>query len=1126
MADFKSPGFFEREIEVFPVEDGVRGTPALVVGTANRGKAFVPTTVGNNNQLIQKFGQITESTPGMHGAFRFLENRDALTYVRVLGGGANDTASDTAYTQVSGWAKNAGFRLVEADGSDSSTVLGGGHYYLVADHVVSSDSYPLLTSVAKRHAESLELDDVYTIEIVEYAINVALDAGDSITVTFDLGGTPIPVVLTSSVALDGDDVASLLASEISGVTALGELTVSVDGSIVTVSAAAGTIASITPDSTAGAEDPDVTQTQIGASRTILPILRAQIMCADKYSLRIDDITAPQSTSPDRVTTATADGRNFKLVVLKTESSTTAVVDELIISLEPTDTNYIGRVLNKDYYAFKEKGHVLWREWEISSSVAEVVDSAITLTTGVDESHDILPQDEDGDPQTHLDVMSRYNSRYKNSISPWVVSQPLGASNDVISRVVNGNTEEYNKIRLATRRLFRFHSLSDGSSSPLEVKVSIRNIRASTNPTDLFGTFDVVVRRWDDTDGDQIVLEAFPSVNLNPRSERFIARVIGDSDIIYNWDAANPSERRILSTGRYTNRSSWIRVEVSDEVMNQTLPVEVLPFGYEGVQAPRLAPNTLSNELSDSFLEGVLATVPPVPMRKKVTRGVVNTSQTFYGEAGTSERVDSNLHWGMQWENISTSGVWNAGGSISSLVKTFCMHNGTVESGQLLDGDAASEHLDNEFSLSYVALGVTTLSQVRSTRVRDLILSSYYLRGEEASSIDTNDFRLEDSLNGSMRVTLGTLLSEDVDLFNRLGALCRFTVPLQGGWDGTNPLYRESDKLTDFSSSLEGAAQDGFIEPGFVQNVSGYGFDNNTVYSLRVAAEISTDPIRISANVIATPGFRDPIITDEYLNSVRRWGLALYILDVPAYDDAGLRIFTGDSRRPNVNNTISSWNARNLDNNYGSAYFPDVVAPLPTGRRVKLPATCAALAAIGFSDAESFPWFAPAGFNRGSLDWVEGVSVRLRTPQRDDLYDVARINPIYSGTISDGSFAILGQKTLQLSASALDRVNVRRMVIEAKRILISSMKRLGIFEQNDSETRANFVSDAFPKLNVIRLQQGATSIDLICDESNNSPSDIENGIIRAKCVVVPTRVAEFIAFDFFISSSGDFGFLDS
>jgi hypothetical protein len=161
-----------------------------------------------------------------------------------------------------------------------------------------------------------------------------------------------------------------------------------------------------------------------------------------------------------------------------------------------------------------------------------------------------------------------------------------------------------------------------------------------------------------------------------------------------------------------------------------------------------------------------------------------------------------------------------------------------------------------------------------------------------------------------------------------------------------------------------------------------------------------------------------------------------------------------------------------------------------------------------------------------LSWVEGVAIRLRTSQRDDLYDSARVNPIYSGTISDGSYAILGQKTMQLAVSALDRVNVRRMAIEAKRILINSMKRVGIFEQNDATTRANFISAAFPQLNVIRLQQGATSLELVCDESNNSPQDVENGIIRARCVVVPTRVAEFIAFDFFISSSGDFGFLDS
>jgi phage tail sheath protein FI len=183
--------------------------------------------------------------------------------------------------------------------------------------------------------------------------------------------------------------------------------------------------------------------------------------------------------------------------------------------------------------------------------------------------------------------------------------------------------------------------------------------------------------------------------------------------------------------------------------------------------------------------------------------------------------------------------------------------------------------------------------------------------------------------------------------------------------------------------------------------------------------------------------------------------------------------------------------------------------------VKVPASIAALGAIGFNDRVSYPWFAPAGFNRGALDFVKNVGTRLTQEDRDTLYD-NRINPI--ATFPTGGFVIFGQKTMQQAASALDRVNVRRMLLEVKR-LIAGVARNLLFEQNNATTRGRFVQQITPLLSLVQAQAGIESFQIVCDSSNNSELDAEQNRMNARIVVVPTRAIEFIAIDFIITNAG-------
>ena len=239
------------------------------------------------------------------------------------------------------------------------------------------------------------------------------------------------------------------------------------------------------------------------------------------------------------------------------------------------------------------------------------------------------------------------------------------------------------------------------------------------------------------------------------------------------------------------------------------------------------------------------------------------------------------------------------------------------------------------------------------------------------------------------------------------------------------------------------------------------------------------------------------------------------MDIPAFDDNGNRLFSLTTR-PSVRETIETFEARALDNSFSATYFPDMIfADDVNNTAISLPSSIAALKALGFNDSVAYPWFAPAGFNRGALDNVLNSEVRLNAEDRNLLYE-ARINPI--ANFPNGGFVIFGQKTLQQDRSALDRVNVRRMLLEVKRIVSDIANQL-IFEQNTPQTRARFVAQVTPQLATIQTQQGIDQFSVVMDSSNNSSEDIEQNRLNGRIILVPTRAVEFVAIDFIITNSG-------
>jgi phage tail sheath protein FI len=300
------------------------------------------------------------------------------------------------------------------------------------------------------------------------------------------------------------------------------------------------------------------------------------------------------------------------------------------------------------------------------------------------------------------------------------------------------------------------------------------------------------------------------------------------------------------------------------------------------------------------------------------------------------------------------------------------------------------------------------------------------------------------------------------------------------------------------------------------SLSGKGKDNNVVAAYRTATKILTDEISSNVNILAIPGIRDVLVTDFAMEQVKNYGLAIYLMDVLGYDSEANRLFDDSRTKPDVRETSEQFDSRAINNNYVASYFPDVFLQDPVNNRpVKVPASVAALGALAFNDKVSYPWFAPAGFNRGALEDVTNVVTRLNSEDRDVLYDT-RINPI--ATFPAGGFVIFGQKTLQQAKSALDRVNVRRLLLEVKRLVSAVAKGL-LFEQNDAVTRSKFVSQVTPLLGLIQAQAGLERFQVVCDATNNTELDVEANRMNGRIVIVPTRAIEFISIDFIITNSG-------
>ena len=319
---------------------------------------------------------------------------------------------------------------------------------------------------------------------------------------------------------------------------------------------------------------------------------------------------------------------------------------------------------------------------------------------------------------------------------------------------------------------------------------------------------------------------------------------------------------------------------------------------------------------------------------------------------------------------------------------------------------------------------------------------------------------------------------------------KFIVPFQGGFDGHKPNLQKKT----------GIHIDEFNTQGF--DIASTSADGYTSY--KKALDTISNADEFDVNMIVTPGVLHRLhspITSYAKNVCEERGDAFYIMDASTIND-------------NISTVVGTVEA--LDTNYAATYYPWVkIIDVEKNKPVWVPPSVVLPGVIAFNDRVAAEWFAPAGLNRGGLTEVIEVRSRLTQSERDALYE-GRVNPI--ATFPATGVCVWGQKTLQGRPSALDRINVRRLLIAAKKFIASSTRYL-VFEQNTTQTRSRFLNIVNPYLESIQQRQGLFAFRVIMDETNNTPDIIDRNILYGQLFLQPTKTAEFVVLDFNIQSTG-------
>ena len=626
------------------------------------------------------------------------------------------------------------------------------------------------------------------------------------------------------------------------------------------------------------------------------------------------------------------------------------------------------------------------------------------------------------------------------------------------------------------KLFQFIARGEaGDWTSKSLKISIQDIKRSTSNDQDYGTFSVVIRHISDSDNVVRVVEQFNNCNLNPNSLDYVARKIGD--YYEDWDT---TERRYLQKGNYLNNSQYIYISVNSDVDAGNTNPALLPFGFEGILK-----YTDEANLGDGGTTG---------------GGVGNWVSG--SEGGTFKSVPGT------YDTLSLGTGFQVSGSqlTSSVAYPRPVFRTNATNGNLSNPTDAYFGFQTNESVGSTVFDKSTVDLLRP---RGGVVGDFAALLAASASLSPT-FTLDD-ISGSGVYSTGSFSVDSLTFQN--GAISgvldagydRFTVPVFGGFDGVNVI--EMDPFT--KAAMNTAPTDD----------NDYAF-----FSIRRTIDSIADPEVLEMNLASIPGQTQDGLTTHLVRTCEERADALAVIDLP--DAFQPREDSTEVDRLNTQSTITTLvnglRDRGLNSSYGCAYYPWVRArDTINGAFLWLPPSIAAIGTFSSSQRRTQVWFAPAGFNRGGLTEgsagipVVDVAHQLRRKDRDDLY-TANINPI--AKFPAEGVVIFGQKTLQVTPSALDRINVRRLMIFVKK-RISQIASGLLFDPNVNVTWDRFKAQVNPFLQSVKTNFGLSDFKVVLDSTTTTPDLVDRNIMYAKIFLKPARAIEFIAIDFNITRTG-------
>lgn len=574
-------------------------------------------------------------------------------------------------------------------------------------------------------------------------------------------------------------------------------------------------------------------------------------------------------------------------------------------------------------------------------------------------------------------LNDYDEQYQSAVSPYILSELRG-----------GELE----------RLFRMVTISDGDAANKDIKVSILNIKPDEK------TFDLVVRKFADTDVSPLIVEKYSKLSMDPANNGFIGRKIGTAD------------------GEYVLKSNYIMVELADKY-----PTDAFPAGFEGVTV---------RDYDGDNVDGV---APKIEYKNSYTS--TEKKRKSYLGLSSSIGIDQDFF------NYKGADAWT--------------------------GKTDGFHMDSGVTTTTIA-GVSNTFQVGSAEFRN----DAALSGTDYEKLDSR----------------------------------KFTFAPFGGYDGWD-IYRtqrtngDGYRINGTKATLGGPSGTGQFE----SRVTSTGVDglDTDYYAYFEGIRTFDNPESTNINIFATPGIdsRDNIsLLEEAIDMVEdERADSLYIITTPDTDSSGVVAMTPDEAVDVVADS-------GIDSNYSATYFPWLqMQDTENNQYVWLPPTIEVVRNIALTDNVAFPWFATAGVNRGTTNAIK-ARTKLTLDQRDTLYE-GMINPM--ATFSTVGVVIWGNKTLQSKETALNRINVRRLLLQARKLISAVSIRL-LFEQNDSIVRNQFLSLVNPILDNIRKERGLTDFRVQVD---SDPESIDRNELNGRIFIKPTRSLEYISVEFNITNTG-------